>query len=46
VQPPPSPGADDIGDPYGAPLPVMERCGEQISDVIDSVVRILHGAIA
>lgn len=36
-------GADDIADPYGAPLAVMERCGEEISDAIDAVVGILGG---
>ena len=39
--PPAEPGGDDIGDPFGAPLPVMQECGTQIAQVIDQICGIL-----
>ncbi|HET6876267.1 MAG TPA: hypothetical protein VFH38_01920 [Jatrophihabitans sp.] len=39
--PPAEPGGDDIGDPFGAPLPVMQMCGQQIAAVIDQICGIL-----
>lgn len=39
--PPVEPGGDDIGDPYGAPLPVMQTCGAQLAAVIDQICGIL-----
>ena len=35
------PGADEIGDPFGAPLAVVRQCGRQISEAVDAVVRVL-----
>jgi protein-tyrosine phosphatase len=35
------PGADEIGDPYGAPIAVVQRAGEQVSDAIDGIVTAL-----
>jgi protein-tyrosine phosphatase len=40
----PRPGADEIGDPFGAPLPIVAQCGRQISDAIDSVLRVVAPA--
>jgi protein-tyrosine phosphatase len=38
---PPAPGADEIGDPYGAPLPAVRACGAQI----DAAVRAILAAL-
>jgi protein-tyrosine phosphatase len=35
------PGADEIGDPFGAPLPVVRACGEQVSAAVDAVLAAL-----
>jgi protein-tyrosine phosphatase len=35
---PAEPGEDEIGDPIGAPLPVVQRCGEQVSAAVDGIV--------
>lgn len=35
---PVSPGADDIGDPFGAPIAIARRSAAQISDAIDAVI--------
>ncbi len=43
VQPAVEENADDIADPFGAPLPVMERCGQEISAATDAIVRVLTG---
>ena len=32
------PGADEIGDPFGAPLPVVRACGEQVSTAVDGLL--------
>jgi protein-tyrosine phosphatase len=37
------PGADEIGDPFGASLAVVRHCGQQISDAVDAVLRVLGG---
>jgi protein-tyrosine phosphatase len=38
---PGEPGADEIGDPFGAPLPVVQRCGDQVSAAVDGIVACL-----
>lgn len=38
---PGEPGADEIGDPFGAPLPEVQRCGQQVSAAVDGVVAAL-----
>jgi protein-tyrosine phosphatase len=38
---PAGPGQDDIGDPFGAAMDVVRRCGVQIDDSIDAVVSAL-----
>ena len=38
---PTGPGQDDIGDPFGAALDVVRRCGAQIDDSIGAVVTAL-----
>jgi protein-tyrosine phosphatase len=38
---PVAPADDDIGDPYGAPVELMQLCGEQISAVVDQVLDVL-----
>ena len=35
---PAEPGADEIGDPFGAPLPVVQACGEQVSSAVDAAL--------
>jgi protein-tyrosine phosphatase len=35
---PREPGADEIGDPFGAPLPVVRACGEQVSTAVDGLL--------
>jgi protein-tyrosine phosphatase len=35
---PPDVGADEITDPFGAPLPVVRACGEQIAAAVDAVL--------
>ena len=35
------PGQDEIGDPFGAPLPVVQACGEQISAAVDGLLAAL-----
>ena len=37
----PAEGADEIGDPIGAPLPEVRVCGAQISASVDAALRIL-----
>jgi protein-tyrosine phosphatase len=39
--PPSEPGADEIGDPFGAPLPLVQACGEQVSAAVDGALRAL-----
>lgn len=38
---PVEPGADDIGDPFGASIKVARACGRHIVEAVDSVVRAL-----
>lgn len=38
---PAAPGADDIGDPFGAPLPVVRDCGAQVSAAVDGIIAAL-----
>lgn len=38
---PPIPGADDIGDPFGASLPVVRECGAHISAAVDGIIAAL-----
>lgn len=38
VVPPAEPGGDDIGDPFGAPLPIVQRCGAQVREAVDGIV--------
>jgi protein-tyrosine phosphatase len=35
---PREPGADEIGDPFGAPLPLVRACGEQVSLAVDGLL--------
>jgi protein-tyrosine phosphatase len=35
------PGADDIADPYGAPIRLTRMTGSQISDAVDAIIRAL-----
>ena len=35
---PAAPGADDIADPFGAPLKAARQCAEQISSALDAVI--------
>jgi protein-tyrosine phosphatase len=35
------PGADDIEDPYGAPIRTTRMAGSQISDAVDAIIRAL-----
>ncbi|MBN9619912.1 MAG: hypothetical protein J0H43_09295, partial [Actinobacteria bacterium] len=35
------PGGDEIGDPFGAPLPEVQRCGQQVSAAVDGIVAAL-----
>jgi protein-tyrosine phosphatase len=39
--PPSEPGADEIGDPFGAPLQVVQASGEQVSAAVDAVLAAL-----
>jgi protein-tyrosine phosphatase len=39
----PSPGADEVHDPYGAPLAYFRSIGEEIQDALDPVVTALTG---
>lgn len=39
----PSPGADEVYDPYGAPITVFRNCGEEIYRALDPVVTALTG---
>jgi protein-tyrosine phosphatase len=39
----PSPDADDVGDPYGAPLPYFRRVGAEISAALDPMLTALTG---
>jgi protein-tyrosine phosphatase len=32
--PPPAPGADDVKDPYGGPLPAYQACGELLVEAL------------
>lgn len=32
-------GGDDIADPYGATISVMQACGRQISEAVDAILR-------
>ncbi len=36
--PPVAPGADEIGDPFGAPTDVVRRVGAQISEAVDAAI--------
>ncbi|NYI06422.1 arsenate reductase/protein-tyrosine-phosphatase family protein [Allostreptomyces psammosilenae] len=38
-----SPEADEIDDPYGAPLTVFRDCGQEISTAVGSVLTVLTG---
>jgi protein-tyrosine phosphatase len=38
---PAAPGADDIGDPFGSPLPVVRECGAQISAAVHGIIAAL-----
>jgi protein-tyrosine phosphatase len=38
---PAEPGGDDIGDPFGAPLPVVERSAAQVSEAVTGVLAAL-----
>lgn len=38
---PPQPGADEIGDPFGAPLDVARSCAGQIAAAVDGVLAAL-----
>lgn len=40
----PQPGADDIGDPYGAPLSVARACAGTIAEAIEGVLAALGAA--
>ncbi|WP_307808118.1 arsenate reductase/protein-tyrosine-phosphatase family protein [Streptomyces oryzae] len=42
----PSPEADEIYDPYGAPIPYFRSVGEEISSALDPVVTALTGVPA
>ncbi|MCF6521613.1 protein-tyrosine-phosphatase [Streptomyces sp. JJ36] len=42
----PSPEADEIYDPYGAPIPYFRSVGDEISQALDPVVTALTGARA
>jgi protein-tyrosine phosphatase len=42
----PSPEADEVDDPYGAPIPVFRGCGEEIFASVDAVVTALTGVPA
>ncbi|MDI6409316.1 protein-tyrosine-phosphatase [Streptomyces albus] len=42
----PSPEADEIHDPYGAPIPYFRSVGEEISRALDPVVTALTGVPA
>ncbi|MEU5835169.1 protein-tyrosine-phosphatase [Streptomyces diacarni] len=42
----PSPEADEIHDPYGAPIPYFRSVGEEISQALDPVVTALTGVPA
>jgi protein-tyrosine phosphatase len=35
---PAAPGEDEIGDPFGAPLPFVQLCGEQVRLAVDGIV--------
>lgn len=36
--PPPHPGADDLADPYGAPLATFRACARELAEAVDAVV--------
>lgn len=38
-----SPEADEVDDPYGAPLGMFRNCGEEIFDALDPIVTALTG---
>jgi protein-tyrosine phosphatase len=38
---PVAPSEDDIGDPFGAPLPVMQACGRAVFDAVADVAAVL-----
>ncbi|MFJ6213027.1 protein-tyrosine-phosphatase [Streptomyces sp. NPDC092296] len=38
-----SPEADEVDDPYGAPISMFRNCGEEIYDALDPVVTALTG---
>lgn len=38
---PPEPGADDILDPFGAPLEVARLVGSQVSAAVDTIIAVL-----
>lgn len=38
-----TPEADEVGDPYGAPLGMFRNCGEEIFDALDPVMTALTG---
>ena len=42
----PSPEADEIHDPYGAPIPYFRSVGDEISKALDPVVTALTGVPA
>ena len=37
----PQPGADDIGDPFGAPMDVVRASGTAVSDAVDGAIAAL-----
>ncbi len=41
-----TPEADEVDDPYGAPIPVFRACGEEIFGAVDAVVTALTGVPA
>jgi protein-tyrosine phosphatase len=38
---PPAPGADEIGDPYGAAMSAVRACGAQIDAAVDAIIAAL-----
>ncbi len=42
----PDPDADEVQDPYGAPITVFRNCGEEIRSALDPVVTALTGVPA
>jgi protein-tyrosine phosphatase len=41
VHPPGGRGVDDIGDPFGAALAVIQQCGRQVHETVDGIARVL-----